>query len=35
VEPSLLPRAALQDPPARQRLPELLRTITPKDLGAE
>ena len=35
MEPSLLPRAALQDPPAQQRLPELLRTITPKDLGAE
>jgi outer membrane protein OmpA-like peptidoglycan-associated protein len=35
VEPSLLPQAALEDPPARGRLPELLRTITPKDLGAE
>jgi outer membrane protein OmpA-like peptidoglycan-associated protein len=35
VEPSLLPQAALEDSPARQRLPELLRTITPKDLGAE
>jgi outer membrane protein OmpA-like peptidoglycan-associated protein len=35
VEPSLLPQAALEDPPARQRLLELLRTITPKDLGAE
>jgi outer membrane protein OmpA-like peptidoglycan-associated protein len=35
VEPSLLPRAALEDPPARRRLPELLRTITPLDLGAD
>jgi outer membrane protein OmpA-like peptidoglycan-associated protein len=34
VEPSL-PQAAREDPPARRRLPELLRTITPKDLGAE
>jgi len=30
-----LPRAAREDPPARGRLPELLRSITPKDLGAE
>ena len=35
IEPSLLPQAALKDTPARRRLPELLRTITPKDLGAE
>jgi outer membrane protein OmpA-like peptidoglycan-associated protein len=35
VEPSLLPQAALEDPPARRRLLELMRTITPKDLGAE
>jgi outer membrane protein OmpA-like peptidoglycan-associated protein len=35
VEPSLLPRAVLDDPPPQRRLPELLRTITPKDLGAE
>jgi outer membrane protein OmpA-like peptidoglycan-associated protein len=42
-EPSSLPRAALderparrvEDPPARRRLPELLRTITPLDLGAK
>jgi peptidoglycan-associated lipoprotein len=34
VEPSL-PRAAPEDQPARRRLPEVLRTITPKDLGAE
>jgi peptidoglycan-associated lipoprotein len=30
-----LPQAAQEDPPVRRRLPELLRTITPKDLGAE
>jgi outer membrane protein OmpA-like peptidoglycan-associated protein len=35
VEPSLLPQAVLTDRPAGQRLPDLLRTITPKDLGAE
>ena len=35
IEPSALPRAALEDPPARRRLTELLRTITPLDLGAE
>jgi len=35
IEPSLLPRAALEDPPTRRRLTELLRTITPLDLGAE
>jgi outer membrane protein OmpA-like peptidoglycan-associated protein len=35
AEPSLLPQAALEAPPARPRLPELLRSITPKDLGAE
>jgi outer membrane protein OmpA-like peptidoglycan-associated protein len=35
VEPSLLPQAALEDPPPRRRFLELLRTITPKDLGAE
>jgi outer membrane protein OmpA-like peptidoglycan-associated protein len=35
IEPSLLPQAALKDTPARRRLPELLRTITPKDLGAK
>ncbi len=35
VEPSLLPRAALADPPAERRLLEVLRTMTPKDLGAE
>jgi hypothetical protein len=42
-EPSLLPRAALderparpvEDPPAQRRLPGLLRTITPQDLGAK
>jgi outer membrane protein OmpA-like peptidoglycan-associated protein len=34
-EPSLLPQAALGDSPPRQRLPELLKTITPRDLGAE
>jgi outer membrane protein OmpA-like peptidoglycan-associated protein len=30
-----LPQAAREAPPARGRLPELLRSITPKDLGAE
>jgi outer membrane protein OmpA-like peptidoglycan-associated protein len=35
VEPSLLPQATLEGPPPGRRLPELLRTITPKDLGAE
>jgi len=35
VEPSLLPQAALEDPPPRRRLLELLRSIKPKDLGAE
>jgi outer membrane protein OmpA-like peptidoglycan-associated protein len=35
VEPSALPRAAVADGPAQQRLPELLRTITPRDLGGE
>lgn len=35
IEPSGLPRAALEDPAARRRLPELLRTITPLDLGAK
>jgi peptidoglycan-associated lipoprotein len=30
-----LPQAAREDPPARGRLPELLKSITPKDLGAE
>jgi outer membrane protein OmpA-like peptidoglycan-associated protein len=35
TEPSLLPQAALEDSPSRRRLPELLRTITPLDLGAE
>ena len=35
LEPALLPRAALEDWPAQRRLPELLRTITPKDLGSE
>jgi outer membrane protein OmpA-like peptidoglycan-associated protein len=40
IEPSGLPRAVLEDPPgledpaARRRLPGLLRTITPQDLGA-
>jgi outer membrane protein OmpA-like peptidoglycan-associated protein len=34
-EPSLLPQAALEDSPSQRRLPELLRTITPLDLGAE
>ena len=35
IEPSGLPRAVLEDPAARRRLPELLRTITPLDLGAK
>jgi outer membrane protein OmpA-like peptidoglycan-associated protein len=35
IGPSALPRAALEDPQARRRLTELLRTITPLDLGAE
>jgi outer membrane protein OmpA-like peptidoglycan-associated protein len=35
VEPSLLPRAALEEPPAERRLLGVLRTMTPKDLGAE
>jgi outer membrane protein OmpA-like peptidoglycan-associated protein len=35
AEPSLLPQAVMDDRPPRGRLPELLRTITPKDLGAE
>jgi outer membrane protein OmpA-like peptidoglycan-associated protein len=34
-EPSLLPRETLGDSPARRRLPGLLSTITPKDLGAQ
>jgi outer membrane protein OmpA-like peptidoglycan-associated protein len=34
-DPPGLPQAALEDPPGRRRLLELLRTITPKDLGAE
>jgi len=35
TEPSLLPQAALDDSSSRGRLPELLKTITPLDLGAE
>jgi outer membrane protein OmpA-like peptidoglycan-associated protein len=35
TEPSLLPQAALDDSSSRRRLPELLKTITPLDLGAE
>ena len=35
TEPSLLPQAALEDSSSRRRLPGLLRTITPLDLGAE
>jgi outer membrane protein OmpA-like peptidoglycan-associated protein len=35
AEPSLLPQAALEAAPPGRRLPELLRSITPKDLGAE
>jgi outer membrane protein OmpA-like peptidoglycan-associated protein len=35
VEPSLLPQASLEDRPPQRRLPELLRTITPRDLGGE
>jgi outer membrane protein OmpA-like peptidoglycan-associated protein len=35
AEPSLLPQAALEDSSSRRRLPEVLRTITPLDLGAE
>jgi outer membrane protein OmpA-like peptidoglycan-associated protein len=35
VEPSALPRAVLEDPPAPRRLTDMLRTITPRDLGAE
>jgi peptidoglycan-associated lipoprotein len=34
VAPSL-PQAAPQDSPARRRLPEHMRTITPQDLGAD
>jgi outer membrane protein OmpA-like peptidoglycan-associated protein len=34
-EPSLLPEATRVDPPARRRLPEFLRDITPADLGGE
>jgi peptidoglycan-associated lipoprotein len=35
AEPSLLPDAAGIEPPARQRLPEPLRSITPEDLGGD
>ena len=35
IEPSGLPRAVLEDPAAQRRLPALLRTITPLDLGAK
>ena len=34
IQPSGLPRAVLEDPAAQRRLPALLRTITPLDLGA-
>jgi len=34
IEPSLLPKAAVEPSPPPRRLPGLLRTITPKDLGA-
>jgi outer membrane protein OmpA-like peptidoglycan-associated protein len=34
-EPSQLPQAARVDAPARHRLPEFLRDITPEDLGGE
>jgi outer membrane protein OmpA-like peptidoglycan-associated protein len=35
IQPSGLPRAVLEDPAAQRRLPALLRTITPLDLGAK
>jgi outer membrane protein OmpA-like peptidoglycan-associated protein len=34
-EPAALPEAATGDAAARQRLPEFLRDVTPRDLGAE
>jgi peptidoglycan-associated lipoprotein len=34
-EPAALPAAAGDDAPARQRLPEFLRDVTPEDLGAK